>query len=120
MKLLYEEQPLNVKSMYALIFRKINFIAAITKKQLGHSKSIISFWSPQLSQVHAGGRVVRTMRLLLIELKQEEAALKPDHRGMPSKPQSTNHKLCKYTRTQGQSAAQCTLDKRITRHHFTS
>ena len=30
---------------------------------LGHSKSIISFWLPKLSQVHAGGRVVRTMGL---------------------------------------------------------
>ena len=28
-----------------------------------HSKSIISFWSHQLSQVHAGGRMVRTMGL---------------------------------------------------------
>ena len=27
------------------------------------AKSIISFWSHQLSQVHAGGRVVRTMGL---------------------------------------------------------
>ena len=27
---------------------------------LGHSKSIISFWSHHLAQVHAGGRVVRT------------------------------------------------------------
>ena len=42
---------------------------------LGHSKSIICFWSLQLSQVHAGGGVVRTVRLRLIELKLEEEAL---------------------------------------------
>ena len=36
------------------------------------------------------------MGLSLIELKQEEMALKSDHRCMPSKPRSTNHKQCKW------------------------
>ena len=31
--------------------------------------------------------MVRTLRLLLIELRQEEEALEPDHRCMPCKPQ---------------------------------
>ena len=73
---------------------------------LGHSKSIISFWSHQLSQVHAGGRVVRTMGLRLIELRQEEEVLKSYHKCMVSKPRvqtiacqiiSASYELLKYT-----------------------
>ena len=40
---------------------------------------IVSGHTGQLSQVHAGGRVVRTMGLWLIELRQDEEVLKPYH-----------------------------------------
>ena len=64
---------------------------------LGHS--LVS----ELSQVHAGGRVVRTMGLWLIELRQEEEVLKLYHKCMVSMQTtacqiiSASYELLKYT-----------------------
>ena len=61
--------------------------------------------------------------ILLIELRQKAEALKPDHRCMPSKPQSTNYKYRMHVRiylhstcTQGNEALQNTMRGRVTRN----
>ena len=56
------------------------------------SQSLVSGHTSCLKYMQAD-RVVRTMWLWLIELRQEEEVLKPYHRCMFSKPQSANNSL---------------------------
>ena len=84
-------------------------------------QSIISLWSTQLPQGHVGWQVINQdfLRLLLIRSRQEEKALKPDHRSIPSKPQNTDHKHCYSTHTQLSSHRRSRARKRHN-CHFTS
>ena len=80
-------QPANAcRAPQHYAIRSMRSLSMCPRSILGHSNSIISFWSHQLSQVHAGRRVVRTMWLWLIELRQAEEVLKSYHRCMLSKP----------------------------------
>ena len=71
LRFLRSHQAINVfsifKNAWSIFFFRKELLQVVSEQcmtlHIHHSKSIISFWSHQLSQVHAGGQMVRTMGL---------------------------------------------------------